>query len=213
MADYAAGFELYIGQLGVYMAIKHLIAVSLLSCAVLVWGQTAAEIEGILDTEEITYTQAAYFTLASAPGTPPTSQAGAFVLALERGWLPKNAEPDSSVKLRNLSLLIMKAFDLEGGLMYTLFPGPRYSYREMTRRGFIEGRVYPGFAVSGERFLQILGNVLSHIGDAEPLETEAVRRRLSEDPRDSLRDNAGEYQGLSIGSEAIQEYEGEFEPE
>jgi outer membrane protein OmpA-like peptidoglycan-associated protein len=137
----------------------------LIFCAFSAWAQTAAELEGLLDTDQITYTQAAWFTLASVPETPPTDQAAAFALALERGWLPKNAEPGGPVKLRNLSLLLMKAFDIEGGLMYRLFPGPRYAYREMSRRGFIEGRSYPGFTVSGERFMQILGRILSHTGD------------------------------------------------
>jgi hypothetical protein len=154
---------------------KQLIAAGLLFCAALVWGQTAAEMEGILDMEEITYTQAAWFTLASAAEDPPPNPAAAFTLALKMAWLPKNAEPGGPVKLRNLSLLMMKAFDLEGGLMYRLFPGTRYAYREMIRRGFIEGRSYPGFTVSGERFLQILGNVLSHTGDAELLGTEAAQ--------------------------------------
>lgn len=140
--------------------------VFLILSASFVHAQTAAEMEGLLDTEEITHIQAAWFTLASVLETPPPDQAAAFALAQERGWLPANAEPGGPVKLRNLSLLLMKAFDLEGGLMYRLFPGPRYAYREMKARGFIEGRSYPGFAVSGERFLQILGNVLSHTGDA-----------------------------------------------
>jgi hypothetical protein len=64
------------------MAVKHLIAAGLLFCAVLVWGQTAAEMEGLLDTEKTTYTQAAYFTLASVLETPPSGQADAFALAL-----------------------------------------------------------------------------------------------------------------------------------
>jgi outer membrane protein OmpA-like peptidoglycan-associated protein len=153
---------------------KHLIAAGFLLCAVLVWGQTAAEIEGILDTKEITYAQAAYFALASAPGTPPQSQAGAFALALERGWLPKNAEAEGKARLGGLSLLLMRSFDIPGGLMYRFFHNARYAYREMTHRGFIEGRSYPGFTVSGERFLQILGNVLSYTGDAEALETASL---------------------------------------
>jgi hypothetical protein len=152
---------------------KHRIAAGLLFCAVIVRAQTAAEMERLLDTKETTYAQAAWFALASAEEDPPANPAAAFALALERRWLPENAEPGGFVKLKDLSLLMMKAFDIEGGLMCRLFPGPRYAYREMTRRGFIEGRAYPGFTVSGEWFLQILGNLLSHAGDAELLETEA----------------------------------------
>jgi outer membrane protein OmpA-like peptidoglycan-associated protein len=137
-----------------------------LSLTLPAFSQTAAEMDQLLDTEHITYTQAAWFTLASVPGTPPSDQAAAFALAREQGWVPKNAGPGCPVKLRNLSLMLMKAFNLEGGLMYRIFPGPRYAFREMTRYGFIEGRAYPGLTVSGERFLQILGNLLSHTGDA-----------------------------------------------
>ena len=145
-------------------------------------AQTAAEMEGLLDTEEITHIQAAWFTLASVLETPPPDQAAAFALALERGWLPANAEPGGPVKLRNLSLLLMKAFDLEGGLMYRLFPGPRYAYREMKARGFIEGRAWPGFTVSGERFLQILGNVLFHTGDERQAAEAPPALAVAEEP-------------------------------
>jgi hypothetical protein len=180
-------------------------------------AQTAAEMDRLLDAKEITCEAAAYFTLASIMDEPPESPPAAFTLALEKGWLPANAGPELSITLRSLSLLMMKTFGLESGLMYRIFPGPRYAFREMTRQGFIEGRAYPLFTVSGERFLHILGNVLSRTGDAEPPEAaqtaEAAPRRLPEDVPDSSRDNAGEHQGLSAGSEGVQGYESEFEPE
>jgi hypothetical protein len=185
----------------------------LILSAVSLSAQTAAEMERLLDTKEITFTEAAYFTLASVMEKPPEYPSGAFILALEKGWLPGNAEPNGSIQLRNLSSLMMGAFNLEGGLMYRLFPGPRYAFREMSRRGFIEGRAYPRFTVSGERFLQILGNILSHTGDAELPETEAALRPLPENVWDSLRDSTREHQGLSAGSEAVQGYESDFEPE
>ncbi|MDR1388681.1 MAG: OmpA family protein [Treponema sp.] len=131
-------------------------------------AQTAAELERLLDAKETTYGDAAYFTLASALENPPDRPQAAFALARENGWLPDNAAPEASVTLRDLSLLMIEAFGLEGGLLYRVIPGPRYAYREMTRRGFIEGRAYPGFTVSGEKFLQILGNVLSRTGDDPP---------------------------------------------
>ncbi|MDR1106548.1 MAG: hypothetical protein LBL44_09345 [Treponema sp.] len=187
-----------------------------LCCAVLfpaasLSAQTAAELERLLDTREITRAGAAYFTLGAVMDGPPNPPA-AFALALKQGWLSGSAGPGASVTLRDLSLLMMKAFNLEGGLMYRIFPGPRYAYREMIRQGFIEGRAYPLLTVSGERFLHILGNVLSHAGDAEGPET--ARRPLpGEAARDSPRDNAGGHRGLSAGPEGVRGYEGEFEPE
>ena len=124
-------------------------------------AQSAEETERLLETEAITYTQAAYYTLALALDNPPQDGEGAFALARENGWLPANAEGGGSVTLGGLSLLVMKAFDLEGGMFYRLFGNSRYAYREMTRRRYIEGRAYSAFTVSGERFLEILGKVLA----------------------------------------------------
>ncbi|MDR1287220.1 MAG: hypothetical protein LBK08_06395 [Treponema sp.] len=189
-------------------------SVACLCCAVLfpaasLSAQTAAKLERLLDTREITCAGAAYFTLGAVMDDldPPA----AFALALKQGWLPGGAGPGASVTLRDLSLLMMKAFNLEGGLMYRIFPGPRYAYREMTRQGFIQGRAYPFLTVSGERFLHILGNVLSHAGDAEG--PEARRPLPSEAARDSLREDTGGHRGMSAGPEGVQGYEGEFEPE
>jgi hypothetical protein len=59
----------------------------------------------------------------------------------------------------------MRAFDMRGGLFYALFPGPRYAYRELVRLRFIQGRMDPALAVSGERLLRILGRALEHHQD------------------------------------------------
>jgi hypothetical protein len=139
-----------------------------LSAAALARGQTALEMESLLEAGEISFSQAAYFTLASALENPPENPEGAFVMALENGWFPARAERGNPLTLADLSLLIMKAFNLEGGLMYRFFPGGRYAYREMTSRGFIEGRAYPGMKVPGEQFLYILGNVLAQGGTNAP---------------------------------------------
>lgn len=171
-------------------------------------AQTAAELEDLLNIKEITWAEAAYFTLASSADAVPRQTA--FQVVRERGWLPKNAEAEEKARLGGLSLLLMNSFNMPGGLMYRLFHNARYAYREMKTLGFIRGRSYPANTVSGAEFLQILGELLSYTGDPEALEAAAV---LPENGRDSLRNNAGEYQGLSAGSEAVQEYEGEFELE
>jgi hypothetical protein len=134
-------------------------AMLLLSAAA--WGQSAAEMEGLLDAGEITCAQAAYFVLAAALDDPPQNPETAFGMALEQGWLPANSKNGDSVSLGGLSLLLMKAFDIKGGLMYRLLPFGRYAYREMAGQGFIEGRSYSTFTVSGEQFLRILENVLN----------------------------------------------------
>jgi outer membrane protein OmpA-like peptidoglycan-associated protein len=147
-------------------------AAGFLFCATLVWGQaaqTAAELERILALPAITYGDAARFVLGAA-GIAGESDAGAYRFAADNHWLPKKAAAQTPATLGGLSLLIMKAFGLKGGLMYSLFPGPRYAYRELVYRKLITGRAYSGAPVSGERFLRVLGRTLDYAGDALPPE-------------------------------------------
>jgi hypothetical protein len=141
-----------------------MVCVMLLLSSITAYGQTAADMEDLLAAGEMTASQAAYFTLAAALETPPENPGAAFTMAREKGWLPAQAESGSALTLSGLSLLIMKTFNLEGGLLYRLFPGGRYAYRELASRGLVEGRSYPGDNVSGEQFLRILGNVLAERG-------------------------------------------------
>jgi len=125
-------------------------------------AQTAAELETVMKASAVTCAQAARFVSASA-GSAASSQ-NAFEQALEKGWLPKGTAPDEGITLGKLSLLIMKAFEIRGGLMYLIFPGQRYAFRTMVSRSFIQGAADPAMTVSGERFLQILGRVISDQG-------------------------------------------------
>jgi hypothetical protein len=149
------------------MIMKHLPCLPAMVCLMLLLsamparGQTAAEMESLLDTGEITCAQAAYFVLAAVLENPPENPEAAFGIALEEGSLPAESERGGSITMGGLSLLIMKNFNIEGGLMYRIFPFGRYAYREMTGRGFIEGRSYSTSPVSGEQFLRILENVLN----------------------------------------------------
>jgi outer membrane protein OmpA-like peptidoglycan-associated protein len=129
-------------------------------------AQTAAELERVLALPSVSYGDAAWLVL-SAAGTalPENSAGGAYRFAVDNKWLPKKAGEAESVTLGGLSLLIMKAFNIKGGFMYTLFPGPRYSCRELTYRKIIQGRAYSTLTVSGERLLRVLSRALDYTGD------------------------------------------------
>ena len=136
-----------------------LIPLAFLLSAAPIHAQTAADIEELLGTEAISCEEAAWLVLAVALETPPADRTAAFTLAREQGWFPENTEGASHITMSGLSLLLMKSFDLTGGLMYRITGNRRYAFREMRARGFISGRAYPNFSVSGEQFLQILENV------------------------------------------------------
>jgi hypothetical protein len=124
-------------------------------------AQTAERLDALLDSAGVSYAEAAMIVLPAAGlSGEDVSPETAFAEARARGLLPKTAEPGGAVRLGGLAFLIMGAFDMKGGLFYTLFPGPRYAYRELVHRRFIQGRNDPALTVSGERLLRILGRVL-----------------------------------------------------
>jgi len=127
-------------------------------------AQTAAELEILLQTKAVTNAQAAKFVLASAQDAANVSAENALQKAISNGWLKDGTKPDESITLGKLSYLMMKAFYMNGGMMYALLPGPRYAYRSMVSRNYIQGTSDPGMSVSGERFLLILGKVMSAQG-------------------------------------------------
>ena len=128
-------------------------------------AQTAAELEKILETESITCAQAAMFVYSSSGMSVGTDSADtAFEQAVVNGWLSGRTSPDEYITLGKLSFLMMRAFGIKGSVMYAIFPGPRYAYRSMVSRNFIQGASDPSMKVSGSRFLIILGKVLNEQG-------------------------------------------------
>jgi hypothetical protein len=121
------------------------------------YAQTAAELEAVLTAEALSYEQAASFVLQAADIKPANS---AFNYAREHKWLSAKTAGDSAAVLNEVSLLIMGAFGLKGGIMYSGFKNPHYAYRELIHKGIIQGRSDPGMAVSGDLLLFMIGRVL-----------------------------------------------------
>ena len=144
-----------------------LIAGILIILPVYLYSQTAADLEAVLETSAVSCAQATRFIVASsgsAASVDTASEESSYEWARSNGWLDSAAASDP-ITLDKLSFLIMKAFDMKAGMMYSLLPGPRYAYRSMVSRNFIQGAADPAMTVSGERFLLILGKVLSAEGE------------------------------------------------
>jgi outer membrane protein OmpA-like peptidoglycan-associated protein len=141
-------------------------------------AQTAAEMDAMLEARTVSFARASRFVLAAADVADERPEA-AYALALEKGWLPKKAAPDSPVRLGELCFLIMKAFNIEGSFLYALFPGPRYAFRELDYLKLIPGRRDPSLLVSGERVLQILEMALHYTGEPSPAAPEPPKPEQS----------------------------------
>jgi hypothetical protein len=122
-----------------------------------VFAQTAAEIETLLSTGALSYEQAASFVLRAAD---VEASGSAFSYASEQKWLSGKASSGGTATLDEVSLLIMGAFGIKGGIMYSAVKSPHYAYRELVHQGIIQGRADPGLAVSGDLLLFMVGRIL-----------------------------------------------------
>jgi hypothetical protein len=126
----------------------------------------ARDMDAILESDAVTWAQAARFVLPSA-GFPDAAGLASFQTAQDRGWLPKDAQAEGEATFGGLSFLVMKAFDIPGGLMYRLFPGPRYAYRELQYQGVIQGQQDSARKVSGFWLISLIGRTLDLTGEEE----------------------------------------------
>ena len=123
-------------------------------------AQTAAEIETLLGTNTITYAQASRFTLEAASVFITNNPEEAFNYAAQRNWLPGGISANELARLDHISLLLMRSFEVDGGIMYSIFGNSRYAYRELVFRNVIQNRTDPMMLVSGERFLFYINRLL-----------------------------------------------------
>ena len=154
---------------------------------VLAFAQTAAEMDAMLTADTVSSARAARFILGAADLLPsglsgPEAESSteaegiandssrgsplekaAYDMASSNGWI--NAASSEAVTMKDAAFLIMKAFDLKGGVMYSLFSNPRYAYREMVYRKLIPGSTDQGMKVSGAKLLLILEKTLNYAGE------------------------------------------------
>ena len=133
-------------------------------------AQTAERMEKLLEQNRVSYKDAALMVLEASgrlDAEKQTSADDAFTFAMERGWLPKNAQANGDAKLGGLSLLLVQAFEIKGGALFSLFKNPHYAYRVMVYKGIIQGRTDPQMTVSGDLLLYTVNRALGVMNDDE----------------------------------------------
>jgi len=149
------------GVLMVFMLLCFLITPAFLS------AQSMTEEFGtLLNTGAVTYGQAVRFALEASGALETRSHEEAFQYVMERKWLPKNISFNAEARLDVISLLLMRSFDINGGIFYFLFKSPHHAYRELVYRDVIRGRADPAMKVSGGLFILMIERILSQRGDA-----------------------------------------------
>jgi len=126
-----------------------------------VWAQSETVVDSLLSEKSATFGEAVYLVMAAVQAVPDTASVDDAVAAIQgQDWHITVQPADSPITLGQYSFLIMRAFKLRGGILYSLFPGPRYAARELAFRRLISGDASPYRFLSGAEVVQILGNVM-----------------------------------------------------
>ena len=147
---------------------KHLTTLILFILPIFAFAQTAAELDTLLETNEITVGVTARFALGTV-GLTPAGLSGvaavndAYQTAFSRGWVQRGQ--DEAISMQEAAFLIMNVFEIKGGIMYNALHNPRYAYREMVYQKLIPGRSYANMKVTGRQFLQVLNMAIDYAGD------------------------------------------------
>ena len=134
------------------------------------YSQTADRIERLLEQETVSYQEAALLVLEASGHLDPannTKAEDAFNFVRERRWLPANTKADKEVNTKGLSLLIVRAFGIKGGLFYSIFKNQHYAYRTLVYYNIIQGRADPLMYVSGEFLLFMVNRAMYFNGSWE----------------------------------------------
>ena len=129
------------------------------------FAQTASELDTMLTADTVSGARVARFVLGAADLLPAglsgnEAERAAYDMAASKGWIKVSS--GEAVTMKNAAFLVMKAFDLKGGVMYSLFGNPRYAYREMVYHKLIPGSTDQSMKVSGAKLLLILDKVIKN---------------------------------------------------
>lgn len=130
-------------------------AVLLLTAATLS-GQSAEYLDSLLARSQISAADGAYLMVLGSGALESSATPGeALEYAYDVAPRFSRHDADDIISIADLSYLGVELLDVPTGLMYRLFPGPRYAYRESVYRNLVQGRSAPGEPVSGERALRV----------------------------------------------------------
>lgn len=123
-------------------------------------------IASLQTAEEVTYREGGYAVLVAAGVLPGTAEPDAALnpeLRRRLGWGSRPA--DTPLTVAEFSYIVMEAFDIPGGLMYRIAPGPRYAVRQLRFRRILLERVDATETISGVQALRLIGNAIEWTED------------------------------------------------
>ena len=134
-------------------------------------AQSADIISDIVKEEKTTWKSLTYLAYYSDDDNMDEliSLDDAFNFFTKAGVVPSNVTPDTLLRYDEMSLFLLKAFDVKStSILYYCFSNSKhYAFRQMKYFGIIKGDVFPGDKMTGSFFVTIMGKFSSTFPDAK----------------------------------------------
>ncbi len=139
--------------------------IAMLLLPVAAFSQSNSTIDELLAQKKALFGDSVYMVLAAANIIPANATPVEAMNALyQKDWISPPPKADAPISFGDFSYILMKSFDIPGGLMYHLFPGPRYAGREVVYRQWAPKNLSPYEGLSGMQALYILRTYLDSRG-------------------------------------------------
>ena len=120
-------------------------------------AQSNARIDELLAQPTATLGHTAYLVLSAAGRIEEDLSVGSAVREAQAlGMIAEGATASDIVTFGQFSHLLMESFAVRGGVLYRLFPGPRYAAREVVFHKWSRSDRSPREELSGEEVMRIL---------------------------------------------------------
>lgn len=133
------------------------------SCLFSLSAQSSEKLTQIISNEELSFSEAAYLCgVYSDAVNEMSSFQGAFVVLQENGLIGENYSADQKISVSQFAYLCAKSVNLKGGFFYTLFPSPRYAFKELQAKSIIPSAVDPSSVISGRNAIAVLNGCINY---------------------------------------------------
>lgn len=141
------------------------IALLLVVFAAAVSAQSADALTRLIEADKATVGDIAYFLAVYRGSVSENATATDAIRALQEENICSNSvSADNVLTYKVFAGMLMRTWNVRGGLMYTLTKSDRYALRDLQAKGFISSGADPVAAVSGYEALAVINDCMTELG-------------------------------------------------
>lgn len=124
-------------------------------------AQSSQKLTDLIATKNTTYGQVAYLCqVYSGQIEENADYEQAFEQFKESNKIKNNVSANTPITLSELSFICTKLGNIKGGLFYTIFPSPRYAFRELKAKGILPQNADPDEKPSGRDVIAVFNGCI-----------------------------------------------------